>query len=158
MDIQDWIIAQLVIDAVLGFCILLFMRLYLKSVKRGHNTGGAFQRPEEIIREMQELTRQLDRNLEEKKEISRMILGQLDEGLKRAEDSYMQLQGIVREIGTRGTDSPREKVNDREKIWSSVNILLSKGMSREEVAQHTGISVSEIDLLLKIHNKDKRKI
>ena len=101
MDIQNWIIAQLIIDAFLGFCILLFIRSYTKSKKTDNVAGDIFQRPENIITEMQELTRQLDRNLEEKKELTRVILNQLDEGLKRAEETFNQLQGVIREFSTR---------------------------------------------------------
>jgi predicted transcriptional regulator len=155
MDIQNWIIAQLVIDAVLGFCILLFIRSYMKSKKTNNDIGDIFQKPENIISEMQELTRQLDRNLEEKKELSRVILNQLDDGLKRAEETFNQLQGVVREFGTKGVNT-QDIIKDREKIWSSVSSLLAKGLSKEEIAQHIGISVSEIELLLKFHKQTKK--
>ena len=155
MDIQNWIIAQLVIDAVLVFCILLFMRSYLRSKKTENDFGDIFQKPENIISEMQEITRQLDRNLEEKKELSRLILSQLDDGLKRAEESFKQLQGVIREFSSKGGNS-RETIKDREKIWVSVSSLLAKGLSKEEIAQHIGISVSEIELLLKLHSRTKK--
>lgn len=151
MEIQNWIFAQLVIDVILGICLLLFIRYYIKAKKAGIKTGEAFQGTEIIISEMQELTRQLDRNLEEKKELSRKILNQLDEGLKKAEESYNQLQGLIREMGTAGTS--QDAARDRGKIWSTVSSLLAKGLSKEEIAQHTGISVSEIELLLKLHQR-----
>lgn len=152
MDIQNWIIAQLVIDVVLGFCIVLFMRSYMKSKKDDNDINDIFRKPEAIISEMQELTRQLDRNLKEKKELSRIILDQLDDGLKRADDSFNHLQGIIKEFSTKGVNS-QGTVKDSEKMRSSVNGLLAKGLSKEEIAQHTGISVSEIDLLLKLHSR-----
>ena len=46
-------------------------------------------------------------------------------------------------------------IKDKEKIWSSVSSLLAKGLSKEEIAQHIGISVGEIELLLKFHKQTK---
>ncbi len=155
MDIHNWIIAQLAIDAFLAFCILLFIRHYIKSKKKDDRSSDIFQRPEVIISEMQELTKQLDKNLEEKKELSRKILHQLDEGLKRAEESFDQLQGVIREFSTKGPDS-RNTVKDSEKMWSSVRSLMAKGVKKEEIAQYMGISVGEIDLMVKLRNHDKR--
>ena len=148
METQIWIIGQIAIDLLMVMLLLWF----LKSQKRGQMTWqdqeAVIQKSAAILSEMQEISRSLEKNLEEKKALSRHILEQLDQGLKRAEESYHQLSGIILKSGN---TLPRQgSVTDNSNTRSSVLALLEKGLTREEIGRHLGISVGEIELMLKL--------
>ena len=152
MGIQTWIIGQIVIEIIIILLILWFLKSHFAEKKKNSELSSIFEEPERILAEMRNLTRQLDKNLEEKKEISKKMLGQLEDILKKADQSYSQLQNIVKEYSS----SPVHTFNseqDSHRIRTSVNDLLKRGFSNEEIAQQLGISVSEIELLLKLQNR-----
>ncbi len=119
--------------------------------KKNSELNSFFEHPERILAEMRELTRQLDKNLEEKKEISKKMLGQLEDILKKADRSYNQLQNILKEYSSRPASHHPE--HDSDRIRTSVNDLLKQGLSKEEIARELGISVGEIELLMKLHGR-----
>ncbi|MBW2609904.1 MAG: hypothetical protein JRC68_06135 [Deltaproteobacteria bacterium] len=149
MEAHSWIIGQIIIDIIMLSLILWFIRFHFKRNIPGQDIGVTFQEPEAILSEMRQISRTLEKNLEEKKELSRHILRQLDEGLKKAEDRYQQIQKIIREYSTNSAYQPGI-LKDARQARSSVNALLAKGLSRKEIAQHLGISAGEIELLLKL--------
>jgi len=151
MEAHSWIIGQIIIDIILAVLLLWFIRFHFRGKRSGHDTGETFREPEAILSEMRNISQALEKNLEEKKELSRHILGQLDEGLKRAEERYQQIQKIVQEYSTNMAYQPGI-LKDSRQARSSVNALLAKGLSRNEIAQHLGISVGEIELLLKLRS------
>ena len=102
-----------------------------------------------ILSEIRELSRELDKNLEKKRELSRRVLGQLDEGMQRAEEACERFQNIIRDCGPDRVPIP-DPLADSRRITSSVKALLERGLSREEIARHLGISVGEIELLIKL--------
>jgi hypothetical protein len=149
MEAHSWIIGQIIIDIIMAALMLWFIRFHFKKKRPGQDIGAAFREPEIILSEMRQISRTLEKNLEEKKELSRHILGQLDDGLKRAEERYQQIQKIVQGYSTNLTYQP-DILKDARQARSSVNALLAKGLSRKEIAQHLGISMGEIELLLKL--------
>ncbi len=149
METQSWIIGQIIIDIFMAALLLWFIRYRTKGKGADNNLGRVFERSEKILSEMRELSRQLDKNLEEKRMLSRKILGQLDEGMHRADEAYRQFQDIIRDYGHDRCPIP-DPLADSSRIKSSVKALLERGLSREEVAQHLGISVGEIELLIKL--------
>lgn len=152
MEVQTWIISQIVIDIIIAILILWFIKSHLKGKKSVNHNDSLFKEPEMILSEMRQLSQQLDKNLKEKKEISRNILDQLDEGLQRADETFRQVQKIIKEFGTVTTCS-KTPLEDTDRIRESVNSLLAKGLSREEIAQHLGISIAEIELLIKFQDR-----
>lgn len=152
MEIQTWVIGQTAIEIIIIFLLLWFIKSHLAMRKKNTDLSTVFERPEQILAEMRELTSQLDRNLEEKKEISKKMLGQLDQILKKADQSYNQLQGIMKAYSSSPIHSYNSK-NDSQRVRTSVNDLLKQGLSKQEIAQQLGISVSEIELLVKLQNR-----
>ncbi len=149
MEANNWIIGQLIIDIIMAALLLYFLRSHLKSKGTYVDPETTFKRSETILAEMREISQGLEKNLAEKKELSRNILGQLDAGLKKAEESYQQIQGIIKEFS--GNQIGRhDSLRDPEKTRSSVNALLAKGLSKKEISQHLGLSIGEIELLLKL--------
>ncbi len=156
MEIQTWIIGQTAIEIIIFFLLLWFLKSHFAMRKKNKELSSVFEQPEKILAEMRELTRQLDKNLEEKKELSKKLLGQLEDILKKADHSYNQLQNIMKEYSSRPLSSNHNE-HDSRRIRSSVNDLLKQGLSKEEIARQLGISVSEIELLVKLQNRQAGK-
>lgn len=152
MEAQNWIIGQIIIDIIIAVLLLLFIKLHFKRREPGNDMEAIFHKSEKILTEMGELSRQFEKNLEEKRELSRKIIGQLDESLKMAEQTFRQVQTGIKGLGTNIAHLP-DTSRDAAQVRSSVNALLAKGLSREEVAQHLGISVGEIELLIKLQGQ-----
>ena len=152
MEIQTWVIGQTPIEIIIIFLLLWFIKSHLAMRKKNNDLSAVFEKPEQILAEMRELTRQLDKNLEEKKEISNKMLGQLDEILEKADQSYTQLQNIIKEYSSKPVYSYNSE-HDSRRVRTSVNDLLKKGLSKQEIAQQLGISVGEIELLIKLQNR-----
>jgi len=152
MEIQTWVIAQTAIEIIIIFLLLWFIKSHLAMRKKNTDLSTAFEKPEQILAEMKELAGQLDKNLEEKKKISNKMLGQLDDILKKADQSYNQLQNIIREYSSNSAHSYNSE-SDSRRVRKSVNDLLKQGLSKQEIAQQLGISVGEIELLVKLQNR-----
>ncbi len=152
MEIQTWVIGQTAIEVIIIFLLLWFIKSHLAMRKKNTDLSAVFEKPEQILAEMRELTRQLDKNLEEKKEISNKMLGQLDDILDKADRTYNQLQGIIKEYSSRPVNSYNPE-QDSRRVRTSVNDLLKKGLSKQEIARQLGISVGEIELLVKLQNR-----
>jgi seryl-tRNA synthetase len=151
MEIQNWIMVQMVIDLVIACLLLWFIRLNMKSRKPDGEPDEAFRRAEGILAEIRELSISLDKNLEEKRKLSSRILGQLDETLERAEETCRRVKDAARDLGANPGGSKNLPKNS-DQIRSSIKALISRGLPREEIAQHMGMSVDEIDLLIKFQN------
>jgi hypothetical protein len=152
MTIETWVIGQTAIEIIIILLLLWFIKSHLAMRKKNSDLSSIFEKPEQILAEMRELTGQLDKNLEEKKEISKKMLGQLDEILKKADQSYNQLQGIIKEYSSKPVYSYNSE-QDSRRVRTSVNDLLKQGLSKQEIAQQLGISVGEIELLVKLQKR-----
>jgi signal recognition particle GTPase len=152
MTIETWVIGQTAIEIIIILILLWFIKSHLAMRKKNSDLSSIFEKPEHILAEMRELTRQLDKNLEEKKEISKKMLGQLDEILEKADLSYNQLQSIIKEYSSKPVHSHNSE-QDSQRVRTSVNNLLKQGLSKQEIAQQLGISVGEIELLIKLQNR-----
>ena len=154
MQTNVWIILQVVIDIIMMCILIWFLRSHYKSQITWRNHEDVMRKSEAILSEMVDISHTLERNLAEKKALSRDILEQLDRGLKRAEGTYQKIAGIIPKSGL----SPAESVKsgrDTDQTRSAVRALTEKGLSKSEISHHLGISVGEIDLLLKL--KPNRK-
>jgi hypothetical protein len=156
MDIQTWIIGQSIVEIVIICLVLWFIKSHIAMQKKNARMDTLFERPEQIISEMKEVTRLLEKNLEEKREISRRMLGQLEDILKRADHTYNELQGLMKEYSLRPLNAS-PAAQDSIKMRTSVNDLLRQGLSKEETAKRLGISISEIDLLIKLNKRQKKE-
>ena len=99
---------------------------------------------------MRSISDDLEMNLREKKEISRALLEQLDRTLRRAEESHRQLSKIASVSSNGFTRDTSILAEDTDQLRSSVDSLLDKGFSKEEIAKDLGVSIGEIDLLVRL--------
>jgi hypothetical protein len=152
VETQIWIIGQIFVDVVLVVLLLWFVKFNDKRTIPWQDFETVFQKSESILYEMREISLALEKNLEEKKALSRHILEQLEEGMKRAEESYRQICNIVRKSGAAVSEGSLSSKGTSQ-MRSSINALSAKGLSKEEIAQHLGISVGEIELLIKLQRE-----
>jgi seryl-tRNA synthetase len=152
MEIQNWIMAQMVIDLIIACVLLWFIRVTMKGKKPDNDLDETFRKSEGILAEIRELSLSLDKNLEEKRKLSRTILDQLDETLYRAEEACERVRDISKDI-VANPERSKNIPNNSDQIRSSVKALIAKGLPREEIAQHLGMSVDEIDLLIKLQSR-----
>jgi len=103
---------------------------------------------ETILQEMEKISRVLEKNLEEKKELSRNIMEQLDHGMTKAQDAYRQISEVIPK-SSHSMKSYSPPSRSGEHLRTSIRTLMQKGLPKAEVAHHLNISVAEIDLLLK---------
>ena len=153
---QFWIIAQIIIDVFLVAILLWFVKFQFSQHKSDQKFQSAFERSEAILSEMKQISLSLEQNLEQKKVLSREILTQLDEGLERAEKTHKQLYDIIRISGDSMQPGPNE-LKDSGHIKSAVTALLAKGLTREEIALYMGLSISEVDLFMKLRSQTDKK-
>jgi len=156
MEPQVWIGIQVFIDLVMVGLLVWFLRSYGKRQTSWQDHEAAMQKAQDILAEMKEISRVLEANLKEKKELSANILAQLEQGLNRAEACSVQISKILPRTGRPVAASP-DATRDAEHTRASIDALLSKGLPREEIAQHLGISVGEMELLLKLRPRQERK-
>jgi hypothetical protein len=149
MEPQFWIGIQVFLDLLMVALLVWFLVSCGKRQASWQNHESAIRKSEAILAEIREITQTLEVNLQEKRELSRRILAQLEQGLKRAEESTLQISKIIPKTG-RATAGPADLRSDPHHTRSSVQALLAKGLTKEEVARHLGISVGEIELLLKL--------
>ena len=149
METDVWIISQVIIDIIMMLILFWFVRSHYRRQLHLQSHEAVLKRSEAILSEMREISLVLDKNLEEKKALSRDILEQLDQGLKRAEEACQQISKIApRTVGHLSERAHTAKEPDY--IRSSVKALLEKGLSKGEIARHLGVSVGEIELMLKL--------
>jgi hypothetical protein len=150
MDAQMWVIGQIVIDVIMVSVLLWFLRLYSRGQLSWKNHAAVLDKSVELLSDMRTISDDLEMNLREKKELSRSLLEQLDRALRRAEESHRQLSKIASVSSTGFTRDTAILAEDADQLRSSVDSLLDKGFSKEEIAKDLGVSIGEIDLLVRL--------
>ena len=143
------IFGQTLIDLIILTLLIWLIRVSSNKGNTKRSGTDDFQMPEVLVKEMREIAENLDKNLEQKKILSHDILTRLNEGLEQAEAYTKRIEKINEAYGYQ----LRERVSDlkdREQTRASIQALISKGFSREEVARHLGITQGEIELLIKL--------
>lgn len=143
------IFGQILIDLVILTLLIWLIKVSGNRAKPEGSTIDDFQMPDVLVKEMREISEDLNKNLEQKKILSHDILAKLNDGLEQAEAYAKRIEKINEAYGFQ----LRERVsdlNDKEQTRSSIQALISKGFSREEIARHLGITLGEIDLLIKL--------
>jgi hypothetical protein len=146
MTPQLWIGVQLLLDILMVGLLVWVLRSFARQRASWNRHEAAIQKAEAILVEMREISRTLETNLQEKKELSHRILTQMDQELKRAEESYTRISALQ----PKSQSEPPSRPESVDKTRASVGALLERGLSKEEIATHLGISVGEVDLIVKL--------
>ncbi|MBW1720719.1 MAG: hypothetical protein JRH13_07450 [Deltaproteobacteria bacterium] len=149
METQVWFVLQIVLDLVMVVLLLWFLKFQSKRRISWREQEALINRSESILSEMKEISRALEENLEEKRILSKRILERLDQGLKRAEESCKQITELLPKTGS-GISGNSGSLEMGRRERDSIRSLLKRGLSKEEIARHLGISVGEIELMLKL--------
>jgi len=149
MDIQNWIMAQMGIDLIIVCILLWFIKLNMKGKRPDNELDEKLLKAERTLTQIRELSQNMEKSLGEKQRQGRSMLEQLDESVERAEEIFERVKNTAKDIGANPERSKNVPKNS-EQMRSSVKALLAKGLPREEIAQHLGMSVDEIDLLIKL--------
>jgi hypothetical protein len=155
MNIQAWIIGQIAIDLLMaGVLIWLITSGNRRRTREAEERQNAVEKAEEILAQMNAITRDLDKNLEEKRELTARLLGRLEESLERAELRYEKINGLS-DHDDLASKRDTVSLSETRHATKSIRSLLNKGLSKEEVARHLNISIGEIDLFLKLGERGK---
>jgi len=156
MQEQFWVIAQMAIDIFM----LLLLVVLLKNMNRKRGTAigpdPAFSPPETLLKEMRQISGTLEKNLEEKRTLTRKVITELETLLSDAEDAALRLEGL---LNTWQRTRPSEKTSraDTERLKKSAKALLEKGLARKEIARRLDIPLGELELMLKLQGPIPRK-
>jgi hypothetical protein len=154
LEVELWIIGQILIDAALVALLVWFVKFNEKRRIPWQDFDAVYEKSRGILSEMKEISLSLERNLEEKRQLSRLILAQLDEGIERAEESSRQVLGMVHKSDTMSTQASTV-MKDSPDTRASISALFARGVPKEDIAQHLGISLGEVELFVKLKKAEK---
>jgi hypothetical protein len=150
MELKIWIIGQLAVDVVILAVLAGVMRFHWKRRVAFEDFDAVLRKSEALLSEMTKISLSLDQNLEEKRALTSTLLSELD---ARVRDAGQASEAIRRMLErwektlAMGTSRSYEKALSRE----SIDALLDKGLSEEEISRHFGVSTAEVDLVMKLH-------
>lgn len=154
MTPQLWIGLQVFLDILMVALLVWFLRTFSRHQASWNRHEAAILKAETILVEMREISRTLENNLKEKKELSHRILTEMDQELKKAEESYSRISALLPK--SQAEPSSRSESGDGSKTRASVNALIEKGLSKEEIARTLGISVGEVELVVKLFPSERK--
>jgi hypothetical protein len=157
MNATILIIGQILLDFIILFLLIGFIRHSRKQKRVKGLSVDDVQTAEFLLKEMREITADLGKNLEQKKHLSRDILAGLDGGIERAEQIVMKIERINEAYGHQLGERP-SPLSDKEQTRSSIRALMAKGFSREEIVRLLGISLGEIELLMKFEPQETDEV
>ena len=149
MQEQYWVIAQLSIDIFM--LALLVVLLKNVSRKRGTavNSDSMYLQPENLLKEMKQISEILEKNLEEKRTLTRNIITELETLLSDAEGASLRLEGLM-DRWERSRLSNKNRLSDTERLKKSASALLEKGVAKKEIARRLDVPLGELELMLKL--------
>lgn len=152
MTPQIWIGLQICLDLLMVALLVWFLRTFSRLHASWGRHEAAVSKAEAILAEMRDISRSLEANLKEKKELSHRILTEMDQELKRAEASCSRISALVPKTapGFSGQPDASEGVRTR----ASVRGLIGRGLPKEEIARTLGISLGEVELVVKLFPED----
>ena len=156
MQEQFWVIAQMAIDIFM--LILLVVLLKSMSRKKRPVTGPdpAFLQPEALLKEMRQISETLEKNLEEKRNLTRNVITELETLISDAESTALRLEGLMN-TWQKTRPSEKNSPTDTERLKKSARTLLEQGLARKEIARRLDIPQGELELMLKLQNPSPHK-
>jgi hypothetical protein len=149
MQEQYWVVAQLAIDIFM--LVLLVVLLKNMNRKRGTaaNPSSVYLQPENLLKEMKQISETLEKNLEEKRTLTQNIITELETLLSDAERASLRLEGLM-DTWKRSRLSDKNRLSDTERLKKSASTLLEKGVAKKEIARRLDVPLGELELMLKL--------
>ena len=154
MGWQEWVAGEMLVDLVLlALLSYVIYRLRQQKVGRGHVTEG---KSFPVVKEIQQLHGDLEKNLSEKRTLTKRILARLEHRLTKAEELSRNLEGLLAQAkklnpGGNWQDKPAEDTRR-----SAVMALGAKGVSATEIASILQLPLGEVTLMLKLQRGSRR--
>ncbi len=144
MALQALVLGQIVIDLILlALLSYLIFRLLPKKVEVG-NDGDSTA----LVRQVEELRSELERNIEEKRQLTTKVLAHLDERLTSAKDLGDRLEHLL----SRANGSGISRIDGAEPSRRSAALALAaRGVSAPEIASMLELPRGEVELMIKLH-------
>jgi len=144
MALQALFLGQIVVDLVLlALLSYLIFRLLPRKVDAGKEGEGLA-----LIRQAEELRSELERNIEEKRQLTSKILAHLDERLVSAREVRDRLEQLLSRAGGGGVNRTDGSEPSRR---AAALALAARGASAGEIASILELPRGEIELMIKLH-------
>ena len=152
MQEQYWVIAQLAIDIfMLALLVVLLKIMSRKRATAANPADPVFSKSENLLKEIRQISETLEKNLEEKRALTRNVITQLETLLSDAEGASLRLEGLMNTWSKTGL-SEKNRLSDTERLKKSASILLEKGLAKKEIARRLGVPLGELELMLKLQS------
>ena len=149
MASQALVLGQIVIDLVLlALLSYLIFRLLPRKVDAGNEGQSAL-----LVRQAEELRSELERNIEEKRQLTGKILAHLDERLASARELRDRLEQLVSRAGGGGTNRTEGGEASRRE---AALVLAARGVSPGEIASILELPRGEVDLMIKLRQPPRK--
>ncbi len=143
------IIGQFALDLVILGVLMLLSRFYLNRKSVAADFQSAMEKSMALIKEMEALGQSFQGILEEKRELTNILIADLDNKLRKAQLIRNEIIKITdKSIGS-GVE-PEKSGHRMATTRSTIERLLGKGMSKEEVARRLGLPSGELELIIKL--------
>jgi len=144
MAAQALVLGQIVVDLVLlALLSYLIFRLLPRKVDAGNEGEGLA-----LIRQAEELRSELERNIEEKRQLTGKILAHLDERLVSAREVRDRLEQLLSRAGGGGVNRTEGREPSRR---ATALALAERGASAGEIASLLELPRGEVELMIKLH-------
>jgi len=149
MASQALVLGQIVIDLVL---LILLSYLIFRLLPRKAEAGNEGQSAT-LVRQAEELRSELERNIEEKRQLTGKILANLDERLVSAREVRDRLDQLLARASGGGVNRTEGGEPSRR---SAVLTLAARGVSAGEIASILELPRGEVDLMIKLHQPARK--
>jgi hypothetical protein len=151
MQEQFWVIAQIAIDILMLALLVVLLKIMRRKRETTATPDPAFLQSETLMKEMKHISEQLEKNLEEKRTLSRNIITELETLLSDAREASLRLEGLMH-TWKRTRASGKNPLSDTESLKKSAKALLEKGLAKKEIARRLDVPLGELDLMLKLQS------
>jgi hypothetical protein len=151
METQFWIIGQIAIDVFMLILLAGVLRFHLRQRVSLDRFETAAQESQSLLAEMRQISSALEQNLGEKKSLTRHLLEEFDNRVTRAEKASFELEEVLK-IYSHRYRSTEISGNLAGPKKESIEALLDKGLSKEDISKHLGVPVGELELILKLQS------
>lgn len=149
MASQALVLGQIIVDlALLALLSYLIFRLLPRKVDAGNEGEGLA-----LIRQAEKLRSDLEKNLEEKRELTGKILAHLDERLVSAREVRDRLKQLLSRAGGGGVNRTEGSESSRR---SAALALAARGVSAGEIASIVELPRGEVELMIKLHQPPRK--
>ena len=155
MEFKALVIGQFVLDLIILGILILLGRFYLNRKAVVADFNRTVEKSMALIKEMEALGESLQGILEEKREITRRLIEDLDSRLQKAQVIRDEIKRVTdKSTGSAGSERADVKISATREL---IDKLLAKGLSKEEVAKHLGLPAGELELIMKLKSPAKKR-